>query len=385
MGLTLLLTAGAAVAAPDRIAVVSVGQCTSPGSAITARNFRSALIQRSVTPVLNEAETVAPFGGVSDRTLPELNGALSSARSDFYSDKPEPALATLNKVLEDVARLAPSDARWSLERDMLTFLTQVQLKTDRAAAEATLTRILRVEPDYKPDTSVFPPSFQRFTKAFSSYRPANGSAFSVPLGISNSANAAAVPDVALGYYGFGGAAWQEVVSAKRHVFARAFDPSKNPQFAARTPLDTSSFEAFAPRIGGAANGDLVVVWQETAATGGSISASRYSSSTGTWSSPVTLGSDPTNAPQSPVVAVDPGGNVLATWTQTVGTTGVLFGRRYTKSGGWVPPLAQQPTQLTFGTDSAFASQTVSDGSGRGTVFAGISTATNSYLDYVGFH
>jgi hypothetical protein len=162
MVLTGVLAARAAAAAPDRSAVVAVGQCSVAGSAITARSFRSALTQRFGASVQTEAETAAPFGGLSERTLPELNGALSSARSDFYSDKPEPALATLNKALEDITRLAPSDGRWSTERDMLTFLALIQLKGDKAAAEATLTRVYRVDPDFKPDTSMFPPSFQRF-------------------------------------------------------------------------------------------------------------------------------------------------------------------------------------------------------------------------------
>ena len=161
-GLWVLLLAGGPAAAQDRSAVVAVGQCTVAGSAIAARSFRSALTQRFGPAVQTEAETAAPLGGLAERTLPELNGALGSARSDFYSDKPDAALATLNRALDDITRLAPSDARWSTEKDMLTFLAQMQLKTDKSAAEASLTRVLRVEPDFKPDTSVYPPSFQRF-------------------------------------------------------------------------------------------------------------------------------------------------------------------------------------------------------------------------------
>jgi PEGA domain len=157
-----VLAAGTAAGAPDRSAVVAVGQCSVTGSAISARSFRAAMTQRFGASVQTEAETAAPFGGLSERTLPELNGALNSARNDYYSDKPEPALATLNKALEDITRLMPSDGRWSTERDMLTFLAQIQLKGDKPAAEATLARVFRVDPDFKPDTSVYPPSFQKF-------------------------------------------------------------------------------------------------------------------------------------------------------------------------------------------------------------------------------
>jgi len=161
IGLFVLLAAAPA-AAQDRSAVVAVGQCGVAGSAIAARSFRGALTQRVGPSVQTEAETAAPFGGLAERTVPELNGSLSSARSDFYSDKPDAALATLNRALEDITKLAPSDTRWATERDMLAFLAQMQLKTDKAAAEASLARVFRVDPDYKPDTTLYPPSFQRF-------------------------------------------------------------------------------------------------------------------------------------------------------------------------------------------------------------------------------
>ncbi len=65
-------------------------------------------------------------------------------------------------ALDDIVRLMPSEARWLAERDMLTFQAQMELKTDRATAAATLSRLFWVDPNYKPDTSVYPPSFQRF-------------------------------------------------------------------------------------------------------------------------------------------------------------------------------------------------------------------------------
>ena len=161
---TLVLATPLGAAEPERSAVVAVGQCSVAGSAISARTFRAALTQRLGASVQTEVETAAPFGGVAQRTLPELNAALTSARGDFYADKSESALATVKQALQDVVRLIPSDARWTAERDMLTFESQVELKTDRAAAEATLGQVFRLDPGYKPDTSVYPPSFQRFVE-----------------------------------------------------------------------------------------------------------------------------------------------------------------------------------------------------------------------------
>jgi Autotransporter beta-domain/PEGA domain len=158
-----LLLTGLPVAAADaeRVAVVAVGTCDA-ASGIAARSFRTALAQKMGAAVQSEAETARPFGGFSDKTVSAISTAVTSARSDFYSDRPAEALKTLRGALDDVARIAPSDARWVAERDALTLLSQVQQKTDRAASESALQRIFRVEPDYRPDTSLYPPSFRRF-------------------------------------------------------------------------------------------------------------------------------------------------------------------------------------------------------------------------------
>ncbi len=161
--LALTLAAWPAAAQPvGQSAVVAVGQCSVAGSAIAARSFRTALTQKLGASVQPEVQTAAPLGGLAERTLPELLAALNAARNDFYGDKTDVALSTVQGALDDVVRLVPSDARWSAERDLLTFESQVELKTDRATAEATLSRVFSVDPDYKPDTSVYPPSFQRF-------------------------------------------------------------------------------------------------------------------------------------------------------------------------------------------------------------------------------
>jgi hypothetical protein len=159
---SLVLAAQVSAAEPERSAVVAVGQCSVAGSAISARAFRAALAQRLGPSVQTEMETAAPLGGLAQRTLPELLVALNSARGDFYADRSEAALLTVKKALKDVILLIPSEARWDAEREMLTFQSQVELKADRAAAEATLSRVFRVDPNFKPDTSAYPPSYQRF-------------------------------------------------------------------------------------------------------------------------------------------------------------------------------------------------------------------------------
>ena len=48
------------------------------------------------------------------------------------------------------------------QRDALTLMAQMLQKSDPKGAEAALNRVFRVEPDYRPDTSNYPPSFQKW-------------------------------------------------------------------------------------------------------------------------------------------------------------------------------------------------------------------------------
>ena len=162
VGAVLLLAgAGATAADAGRTSVIAVGKCDE-ASAIAARSFRSALAAKPGANVASEAETAQPFGGTTEKTLSGVTGAIASARSDFYGGQAAQAKATLQGALEDVIRLPPSDARWTAERDALTLLAQVLQKSDPKAAEAALNRVFRVEPDYQPDTSNYPPSFQKY-------------------------------------------------------------------------------------------------------------------------------------------------------------------------------------------------------------------------------
>ncbi|MGZ6071579.1 MAG: PEGA domain-containing protein, partial [Myxococcaceae bacterium] len=160
-GILWLASAGALAAGSERTAVLAVGKCDE-ASAIAARSFRSALAAKPGTTVMSEADTALPFGGETDKTLTAVTGAIASARSAFYGGQGAEAKATLQTALDDVQRLPPSESRWAAERDALTLLAQVLQKTDAKGADAALARVFRVEPDYRPDTGLYPPSFQKF-------------------------------------------------------------------------------------------------------------------------------------------------------------------------------------------------------------------------------
>lgn len=143
-------------------AVVALGQCDAPSTAIFARSFRAALTAGLGSAVQTEQETAEAFGGLTTRTLAELSAAVASARHSFYADDTAGAGATLEAALKELARLPPSEARWSTERDLLTLLAQVRLKADRSGAEAALSRVYRVDAEYHPDETLYSPAFQRF-------------------------------------------------------------------------------------------------------------------------------------------------------------------------------------------------------------------------------
>ncbi|HXX32035.1 MAG TPA: Ig-like domain-containing protein [Myxococcaceae bacterium] len=215
--------------------------------------------------------------------------------------------------------------------------------------------------------------------------------FQVPFGISDSTVASDEADIALGYYGKGGAVWRAQTGGNYHIWARNFDPTVGGLFGALKQIDNAPTSAFTPRIGAAANGNLVAVWiQSAGSSGGSVVAARYDASTGTWASPETLVTDTNNQPTGAVVTVDPGGNAIAVWQEQSGSVLAAYARRYTVSGGWSPPLASPATRLTTGNDtinSAFTPAAAVDALGLGSVFVSRTNSTNSniYLDYIPYY
>ncbi len=143
------------------LAVVAVGHCNAPSSAISVRSFRALLKPKLGAALQSEADTAPPFGGLSERTLEEVERAVATARKDFYAHKVDAAVQHLKELAVDVTRLAPSVDRWRVERDLVTLLAQAQSATNPPAAEAAMVSLLRVEPSYQPDRELYPPTFRK--------------------------------------------------------------------------------------------------------------------------------------------------------------------------------------------------------------------------------
>ena len=162
LGASLVLGAQApdAGAAPSgSAAVVALGSCDSPASAISARTFRTLLAARMGTGLQSEVDSAAPLGGLATRTLTDVQHAVTEARAAFYKGKVSAAVTALEGLSNEVRRLPPGDARWAVERDIWTLLAQARGKG--AQAEDALRHVFRVEPDYQPDTALYPPSFRK--------------------------------------------------------------------------------------------------------------------------------------------------------------------------------------------------------------------------------
>jgi len=164
LGASLVLAtdgSGAGVKRSGSTAVVALGRCDDPASAISARAFRALLATRIGPTLQSEVDTASPIGGLATRTLADLGHAVSDARAEFYKGRVSSAVTRLEGLSVEVTRLPPSDSRWALERDVWTLLAQARAKSSRSSAEAALRRIYRVEPEYHPDTSLYPPSFRK--------------------------------------------------------------------------------------------------------------------------------------------------------------------------------------------------------------------------------
>jgi hypothetical protein len=213
------------------------------------------------------------------------------------------------------------------------------------------------------------------------YSPSGGSS-SPPVVVSNRAVASVVPQVALGITGLGAVVWpQQTLQTDggiitSHVFASTFDPTLGVGTAVQ--LDSAATFANFPQVGVAANGNVFVIWQEL----GAVVTSTYLLDAGSWSSPVTLDSDPTFPVNGPAVVVDPGGNAIAAWLKVTPDAGYqMFGGRYTVDGGW-----HGTTQLTVGADPVLdiVPTLAVDATGRSFALETRLPGDTLYLEYIPF-
>ena len=132
------------------------------------------------------------------------------------------------------------------------------------------------------------------------------------------------------------AVWQAGTNnANDGVFASVYDVDAGTWSASSDALDSSSKQAFSPRVAMDAAGNAVAVWIQTEGGGQSIWANRYVSGQG-WEGVETL-EDSSETAQEARVAMDAAGNAVAVWVQADGNAPSLWANRYVVGLGWTGP------------------------------------------------
>jgi hypothetical protein len=166
LGLLLLLALSqAGDAGLRRTAVIAVDGCEAIPTRERVSLVRDELAPRLGPALLSEAETAARLGGLPGRPPAELRRALERAREAFYAGRANRGLPELDRVEDEAMRLSPSEERWALLRDAMSTRALMTLKSDPAAAERGLRRLLAVDPGFEPDAAEFPPSYLKVVDA----------------------------------------------------------------------------------------------------------------------------------------------------------------------------------------------------------------------------
>lgn len=132
------------------------------------------------------------------------------------------------------------------------------------------------------------------------------------------------------------------------------------QWQAAVPVESNPASARLVQVAANASGAAVAVWRQDgppAAPSLSIWASRYAPADG-WGTPQPV-SDGSNAADNPQVAIDADGNAIVVWQQTDSFRYSIWANRYTAASGWSGP------HLIEGTDgNAGNPQVAVDGAGN---------------------
>lgn len=158
----MLLALIPAMARPaDSVAVVGAEGCGRGSLAANVRALRAALRIRMGDEVQSEERTALPLGGLP-KALTDAERLLASGRFDYFQVAFDRAERALTAAEADLMAVPPTDRRWEALREVYALQAVIAGKLNRQAeADAYVRRILRVEPNYRPDPRSYPPSFSQ--------------------------------------------------------------------------------------------------------------------------------------------------------------------------------------------------------------------------------
>ena len=88
-------------------------------------------------------------------------------------------------------------------------------------------------------------------------------------------------------------------------------------------------DARLPQMAIDANGNVLVVWNQSDGTPNNIWANRYTAATNSWGTATLIETDDAGDALNAQIAIDANGNALAVWQQSDGTRNNIWANRYT--------------------------------------------------------
>jgi hypothetical protein len=171
------------------------------------------------------------------------------------------------------------------------------------------------------------------------------------------------PDVAIDPGGNAIAVWQAGGTPAMIMVSR-YTPDGGWETAAPIDLaaDPDGYAAY-PYVAMDPSGDAIAMWQQSVTAETQVVASRFSPGKG-WEPLQRIDAESTGYPYEPRgVAMDPSGNAIAIWTGDDQQGGTVFANHYTPEGGWGAPEAIDDPEYSW----AEGPELAMDGSGNGIV------------------
>lgn len=181
--------------------------------------------------------------------------------------------------------------------------------------------------------------------------------WSRPVNISEIHENASSAQIAVDESGDAIAVWERSNDKVLEIQAAAYHKATN-TWSLPNDLSRSNLSASNPQLVINGNGDGVVAWVNSGKNLNNIQATSYTKSIGTWSLPLVI-SNIKDSAQSPKIAVDSNGNVVAVWESDQQKIQMVMGATFAKMNGqW-----SAPTEISELGSSAYSPQVVIDSDG----------------------
>ncbi|WP_332307138.1 PEGA domain-containing protein [Stigmatella aurantiaca] len=176
-------------ATPRRLVVAS-GECQDAELNTQAQAVHDALSRRPEQAVLSPAAFSEHFFPSPPRSDEDLQRQLEAAQNQFYEARHPQAEQLIGDVLRKLSRLPVGNTRWQLHAHaQLLHALNARAAGKGKDSDAAFRAILRLDPQYKLDAGLYPPSFRQ---AFEKVRGELARARKVKLSVKSSLPASEV-------------------------------------------------------------------------------------------------------------------------------------------------------------------------------------------------